>query len=557
MSASTTDCLFIGHNDMDFAAYEQTVRRMGVHSGSYRDLNLNFIQIGGQPYTFRDVYNLFFKTRPEYATFGPLRHDDILHTAIVYLGTYLHRRGYRFDYINSFQGQKAQLAEKLEHTDYTVVAILTQLYVAVFPILEIVAFVRQHNPNARIVVGGPYIATQVRTEDADTLAYLFNTMDADIVVNSMQGESTLVRLIETLKTGGKLATVPNIYYRDGERFVATPVEIEDNRLQDNMVDWSLFGNDAGRFADLRTAISCPFACSFCSFPAHAGKYQVVDVALVEQELDALAALGTVRSVSFVDDTFNVPPTRFKEFLKLMLRKNYPFTWNSHYRCQFADEDALRMMRDSGCEGVFLGIESANPTVLRNMNKRTTVDDYKRGLDLLNQYNILTHASFVVGFPGETEQSVQDTIDFIDTWQPSYFRAQLWYCEPITPIWQQRERYGIRGSHFEWEHHTMNAPQATDAVDHIFLNVKNSLHLPSHGLEFSGLIKIHHREEDIARCRALIAAFDAALKDKLTADRPGDVSPELLKLMETAYYGQTIPATSASETSQSQDAEFDF
>ena len=73
---------------------------------------------------------------------------------------------------------------------------------------------------------------------------------------------------------------------------------------------------------------CPFNCAFCGFPGRAGKYAYLDVDLVERELDRIADLGTVSTLTIIDDTFNVPKPRFKEILRMMIRKDYGLRWNS-------------------------------------------------------------------------------------------------------------------------------------------------------------------------------------------------------------------------------------
>jgi len=552
------DCLFIGHNETNCSELEKTIKSMGVHSGAYRDLNLNIVQIRGQLYSITDIYNMFYQFDKNKNKFGRLRHDESLHTAIAYLGTYLHKSGFTFDYINSFQNDKDLLIEKLHSNDYRCIAILTQLYVSVFPILEIISFIKQFNCQAKIIVGGPFISTQIRNEDQDTIDYLFRSMDADIYVFSAQGESTLVKIIESLRKKLPLHHIPNIYYKDGNQYIKTPLIAENNQLADNMVDWHLFKNDVRYFVDTRTAISCPFSCAFCGFPEHAGKYQTISVDLFEKELDTLASFGTIKSISIIDDTFNVPLKRFHRILKMIIKNKYAFKWNSHFRCQFADDETISMMKESGCEAVFLGIESANDNMLKNMNKRAKIIDYERGISLLHKYNILTHASFIIGFPGETRSTVQDTIDFIEHYKPTFFKAQQWYCEKITPVWRKKDAFGIKGSNFEWEHRTMNATTASDIVEDIFLSIKNSISLPAYNFEMFGLLKILHRGMDLNHCKEFVRAFNQAVKEKLRNRNSGDVSSDALKRIENAYYGKpeqllikkNIPKTTL-------EAEFDF
>jgi len=558
MSKKSIDCLFIGHNETNFSELEKTIKSMGVNSGAYRDLNLNFVQIRGQLYRITDIYNMFFKYDDNFQKFGLLRHDESLHTAIAYLGTYLHKSGFTFDYINSFQNEKESLVEKFQSSDIKSIAILTQLYVSVFPILEIITFIKKYNSQAKIIVGGPFISTQIRNEDSYTIDYLFKSMDADIYVYSAQGEATLVNILESLKNHSSIADVPNIYYKLGNHYVNTPIVVENNKLAENMVDWNLFKNDMRYFVDTRTAISCPFSCAFCGFPEHAGKYQTIDVDLIERELNTFAEFGKIKSVSFIDDTFNVPLKRFQAILKMIIKNKYDFTWNSHFRCQFADDETISMMKESGCEAVFLGIESANDTILNNMIKRAKRIDYTRGITLLHKYNILTHASFIIGFPGETKNTVQDTINFIEQYKPTFFKAQQWYCEKITPVWRDKDKYGIKGSNFEWEHRTMNSTTASDIVEDIFLAIKNSISLPAYNFEMPGLLKMLHRGMDLHHCKMFVSAFNQAVKEKLINPNVKDVSNNALQKLENAYYGkaenslktESIPKTTL-------EAEFDF
>jgi anaerobic magnesium-protoporphyrin IX monomethyl ester cyclase len=102
------DCMFIGHNEMDFRKYEKNVRKMGLHSGAYRDLNKGFIQYNNQPFHAAEIFNIFYPEEnfSKGASEPPLKVGETFSAAIAYLGTYLHRRGYTFDYVNSFQDKK-------------------------------------------------------------------------------------------------------------------------------------------------------------------------------------------------------------------------------------------------------------------------------------------------------------------------------------------------------------------------------------------------------------------------------------------------------------------
>src|SRR6185369_4944894 len=373
-----TDCLVIGFNDSNFEEYEEMVRSMGTESGAYRDLSLAFINYEGKPRRSIDILNHFYFQNKGGEVVKPLHNADFLWPVVTYLSTYLARRGYSFDYVNLFHLEKEKLREKLEKEDILTIAVTTTLYVSPYPILEIISFIRKYNKTAKILVGGPYMHGQIKDHDEASLQRLLKLLAADIYVISQEGETALVNIIRTLKSGGSLDKIDNIAYRKGENYVLTSTSIESNPLEENMVNYSLFPKEEiGEFVTLRTAKSCPFSCAFCGFPQRAGKYKYQSVELVEQELDEIREIGSVSTLTFLDDTFNVPKQRFKEILRMMIKNNYGYKWNSFYRCDHGDEETIELMGKAGCEGVFLGVESGSDEMLLKMNKTARQKDYMK------------------------------------------------------------------------------------------------------------------------------------------------------------------------------------
>jgi radical SAM PhpK family P-methyltransferase len=352
------------------------------------------------------------------------------------------------------------------------------------PVNEMVEFIREHNSTVKIVVGGPLIANHLRNNEGESLTTALKDMGADVYVTDSQGELTLSQLVDCLKNGGDLRDVPNIIYFDNGALQRNPAKLENNSLDENAVDWFAFADEnLGATIQTRTARSCAFNCSFCNYPARAGKLTLASLATIEHEIDSIRALGHVKNLVFIDDTFNVPLPRFKELCRLMIEKNYGLSWFSYFRCSNADEEAIELMARSGCKGVFLGIESGSPTILTNMTKAATPEKYVRGMELLHKHDILTFGSFILGFPGETDATVQETVDFIRETKPDYWRTQMWYCEPGTPVDRQRQKYGIEGEGFIWSHATMDSMEAMDHIDRMFLGIKESQWLPQWSFDF--------------------------------------------------------------------------
>ena len=276
------------------------------------------------------------------------------------------------------------------------------------------------------------------------------------------------------------------------------------------------------------------------FPRGPGKYKYLDVGLVEQELNAIREIGTVTTLTFIDDTFNVPKARFKEMLRMMIDNQYGFKWNCFYRSDHGDEEAIELMGKAGCEGVFLGVESGSDAMLEKMNKTARRKDYQEAIPLLRKAGISTYASLIIGFPGETYETVKETIDFIEECQPDFFRAQLWYCDPLTPIWDEREKYAIAGSGFSWSHKTMDSETACDLIDRIFLCTENSIWLPQFGFEQWSTFYLQRKGMSVEKLKTFLTCFNAVIRERLIYSDRKEIDPDLLtSLSESSKFDRAV------------------
>jgi radical SAM PhpK family P-methyltransferase len=508
------DCLIVGFYEGDFPRHEERVRGMGREAGAYKDLALSFVRYEGRPLRALDVINRFRQNEH-------LHNADFIWPVILVLGTSLHRRGHSFDYINLPHLEQGAFRDKLAAPDLKAVALTSTLYTEPQPLKELVAFVRAKRPGIPIIIGGPYVAGQAKVLEREALEEQLSYIGADVYVISAEGERALGEAIDALKSNAPMDGIDNLAFRRNERLIFTRCSTESNSLAENMVDYGLVPREAfGQFVTTRTAKSCPFSCAFCGFPERAGDYTYLSVTNVQKELNAIAAIGGVTTLTIIDDTFNVPKKRFKDILRMMIRERYGFRWNSFFRCDHADEETVDLMAEAGCEGVILGVESGSDEILRLMNKTARRAHYLKFIPRLEAAGIDCYASLIVGFPGETEATVQESIELIEIAGPSYFRAQLWYCDPITPIYRQRLMHGLRGDGFNWSHRTMDVTEACDHIDRMFFSVENSIWQPQAGFEFWSTFYLQRRGMKREQVRAFIRSFNAAVKDKLLRPRGG-------------------------------------
>jgi radical SAM PhpK family P-methyltransferase len=485
MSSSTLDCVIIGYYEPPFEEYEAMVRGLGEDSEAYRDLKFSFVEIGGRKMTYAELLSHAYRLASgDQGTEDVFKSGDIPSLAAVYLTNFLRRRGLRAQYINLFLFEQDKLRDYLARKPCCV-AITTTFYGLNFPVNEMIRAIRKHDEAVKIVVGGPLIANHHRRYPEAELLIALDDMAADFYVIESQGEQTLYRIVRCLRDGGDPARIPNLVYRSADGSLArTAAERESNSLAENFIDWRLFaGETLGATLQTRTARSCAFSCAFCAYPTRAGKLTLAGIDTIERELDSMVEVGGVRNAVFIDDTFNVPLPRFKDICRLLIRKRYGLRWFSYFRCSNSDEEAIDLMAESGCAGVFLGVESGSAAILENMDKHAAVPQYLQGIKLLRERGILTFGSFITGYPGETEATVRETIDFIKESKLDYYRLQIWYCEPGTPIFERKEKYGIVGEGFGWVHDTMESLEAMDHIDRAFLEIKESRWLPQWSFDF--------------------------------------------------------------------------
>lgn len=226
----------------------------------------------------------------------------------------------------------------------------------------------------------------------------------------------------------------------------------------------------------------------------------------------------VQNVVFIDDTFNVPPKRFKQLCQMMIEEKFDFNWYSYFRCSNArDAETFDLAQQSGCAGVFLGIESGDSDILGNMNKLAQDDQYRAGIGELKSRGIDTFASIIVGFPGENDKTIKNTIDFLNETEPTFWRAQAWWANPRSPVYKQRELFGIEGEAYHWSHLTMDSAQAAAACDRMFHEVTGSTWLPLYDCDFWALPYL--RGKGVGH-RELLSLMEQTQQIISTREQPG-------------------------------------
>ncbi|WP_158226965.1 PhpK family radical SAM P-methyltransferase [Amycolatopsis vastitatis] len=483
------DCLVIGYNEGDFTTSIDTARSKGADSPEFRVLQKNYVELDGQQLTYLDLINRLLDEKSPRAD-GARHHynvSEVPNLAAVYLAANMRSRGFRCEFVSLWNAERDAVVELLETKTVRCVAITTTFYLTPFPVIDIVRQIKLASPGTIIVVGGPLVMNLQDEAMGDDLDDSLRYIGADVYVAESQGERTLADLLSALRHNLPLDQVPNVYLDRAGAFRLTTRKPENNSLDAWAIDWSLVTDrPLGPTLQTRTARSCAFKCAFCNYPTRAGALTLASMDTVERELTQMAKLG-VTDVVFVDDTFNVPPGRFKTLISMMIEKHFEFRWYSYFRCSnVRDESIFDLIKESGCAGVFLGVESGDDAVLKNMDKAARRDQYIWSIKNLNERGIITFASFIAGFPGETDGTIENTIDFINTAQPRFYRIEPWWYNHQSPIRARSADFRLEGGGYAWKHASMDIHQAGDAVDRVFSQVRGSTWMPMQNFDFWSL-----------------------------------------------------------------------
>lgn len=283
---------------------------------------------------------------------------------------------------------------------------------------NLIKFIRQVFPKIKIVVGG----TQVTAFPKEVLSDL----KADFAVVG-EGEITLHELVEAIKERKTLSNIKGLaYFQDNKFKINSARELIKNLDDMPFPAWDLMPPSeyklapileparAFPIAPILTSRGCPYNCSFCASNVtwkRRLRFRSVENVLVEIKL--LKEKYKVKEIHFCDDNFTADVTRAEEICEAMVREkiNLPWQCPNGVRIDRLPLSLLQKMKASGCYAVGLGIESGNYDMLRKINKQLDLKIVSGVLKNLRTVGIESYGFFILGLPGETKKTANQTIDF--------------------------------------------------------------------------------------------------------------------------------------------------
>ena len=159
-----------------------------------------------------------------------------------------------------------------------------------------------------------------------------------------------------------------------------------------------------------TTRGCPYLCDFCSNPIFGRSYRERSAVNVVNEMREIESLGYDR-VFFSDDCFTQNLKRVEEICDILIHEKLDLGWMCLSRADRLDKRTATKMAKAGCKQIFFGIESGNERMLKVMNKRIVLNDVERAVRFAGNAGIATGGFFILGYPGESDESLLDTLRF--------------------------------------------------------------------------------------------------------------------------------------------------
>jgi radical SAM superfamily enzyme YgiQ (UPF0313 family) len=334
--------------------------------------------------------------------------------------------------------------------------------------IRVIGDVKKIDPEILTIMGGPHVTFC----DKETLTAF---PELDVVVLG-EGEATVVELAKNYRSQDDLKYINGITYRNGSGIRSTAIR--------ELVDIDQLPLPArhliplGRYKALGMPISittsrgCPYQCVFCIGRKMGGaKVRMRNPVKVVDELEYLNSLG-FHQINIADDLFTVNKKHCLAVCDEIIRRKLQINWTSFARVDTVSPEILLHMRAAGCQGVSFGIESANPEILRRIKKGITLKQIIDAVKQCTQIGITPYASFILGLPGETPDTLKETLDFARTLKTMGLSSGFHLLAPFpgTEIREKSEQFGLHILTDDWsQYHANRAIVETPAVSRKMLD----------------------------------------------------------------------------------------
>lgn len=276
---------------------------------------------------------------------------------------------------------------------------------------EILQTVKQCDPGIVTVMGGPHVSFDA-----------VNTLQAypgiDLIVRG-EGERTIAELTAAKFRKSALSGIRGIAYRsNGELCMTEPRELMGNLDTLPLPARHLLPltryQAMGYPISMITSRGCPYRCIFCLGRQMVGsKVRQRRTDAVVEEIQDILSYGFDR-INIADDLFVSDKRKVKDVCAEIKNRDLKFAWSAFARVNTVDQETLDTMRAAGCDAISFGVESGNQEILDRAQKRITLDQVRKAIAMCKEADLIVHASFIAGLPGESPESLKRSREFAES-----------------------------------------------------------------------------------------------------------------------------------------------
>ena len=337
----------------------------------------------------------------------------------LHLGTVLEQAGYRVEILDEriTSTFEVDVAASIRREPPCLVGISSMTGMQIRGGLKAAQAVRQFDPTLSIVWGGVHPTLCPHSTLKDDLC--------DIVVLG-EGEITIIELADCLREGGDLSQVPGIGYKDGGRLRFSPKRpmIEDldviPRPNYDLLEMDHYFTRAPSTEEAQlqivTSRGCPFDCEFCyNLKFNERRFRYYSAERVVSDIVHLAKKFGIKAIFIEDDYFFGHPRRVQKICDFLLEENLDLLIQVPCRVDYlyrqSDEMIDKLYR-AGFKELWIGVESGSPARLREILKRTTLEQVREVNQMLSRSDLYVKYGFMAGFPQEERRETLETVDFM-------------------------------------------------------------------------------------------------------------------------------------------------
>jgi anaerobic magnesium-protoporphyrin IX monomethyl ester cyclase len=369
-------------------------------------------------------------------------HPPFIPLGLAYLGAVAEQAGHEVKIIDC-QAEKLTpdtFGQRISQQTPDVIGVTstTLLYKSAKNILE---KAKEQHPNAVTMIGGSHVSFW--DENA-----LNESPNIDVVVRR-EGELTFLELLQRMKADKTFKGVLGTTFRAND---GTIIRNQDRPfLHDldslpspayHLLPLHAFRRMGKTIFPLVTSRGCVQWCDFCSTVRMFGRgYRMRSMKNVVDEMEMLHNKYGESQFTFYDDAFTVNRQHVLQMCEDIKSRNLNLSWDCETRVDMVDEELLTAMYNAGCITVWFGVESGSEKILCQMNKKINLDQTRQAFKTAHKVGLMTIASAVIGFPGETEETAWETINLVNSLNPDGIGFYIATPYPGTPMYEQVVKNG--------------------------------------------------------------------------------------------------------------------